>query len=213
MFTNFLFCQILLYVLSAPPMNYYSQHHHQLFLLLLLLILTSTLTLYCFSLICIDWIEVMRLPPAKPSGINLSALPRPFTNVSAPFPLKLESLLSPCLWSWHLKPHPLKSALDTILKIIILLIGLHNTVFIPLNLFFFPLHETNVFSGPCYKASQSWSPCAVSRATLNAVILKMHDLWFSTSLRTTFKILSYLIVYSFTKEESLSPFMSLSPLP
>lgn len=121
MFTDFFFCQILLYVLSASPMNYYSQHHHRLFLLLLLLILTSTLTFCCFSLICIDWIEVTRLLPAKPSGINLSTLPRLLTNISTPFPLKLASLLSPSLWSWHLKRHPLQSALDTTLKIITLL--------------------------------------------------------------------------------------------
>lgn len=99
MFTDVLFCQILLYVLSASPMNYYSQHHHWLFLLLWLLILT--LTFSCFWLICIDWIEVMSLLPAKASGISLSTLPRPLTNTSTPLPFKLESLWSPCLWSRH----------------------------------------------------------------------------------------------------------------
>lgn len=112
MFTDFFFfCQIFFYVLSAPAVNYYSQHHHQVFLLLLLLVLFSTLTFCCFSLICTDCIEVMRLLPVKPSGINFSALPRPLTGIFTPSPQT--GIVVPLSVVITSETSSLKSAVDT----------------------------------------------------------------------------------------------------
>lgn len=165
-------------------MNYYSQHHHQVFLLLLVLILSSTLTFCCFLLICTDWREVMRLLPVNPCGINLSALPRLLINIFTPSPQTgiIAVSLSVVITSETLS---LNSAADT---------KDHNfpcfldylTQFSYPHLYF-PLHEKRV-SGPC-----PWS-CIDSRATLNAGMLNMHNLGFSTALRNVFKTLSYLTV-------------------